>query len=273
MMCEHYRVSRSGFYSRQARAPSARAQSDAELTTLITQVHQDVKGRYGSPRVTKFVRQQGHSVGRGRVARLMRQAGLQGISNHLFARNGHIYDRLTAAPNNILAKQITKTNQVWVGDVTYLKVAGKWRYLAVVMDRFSRRILGWGLAARRTAALTCAAMTNALRNRPVTEGIHFHSDRGSEYAARAFKNKLRRHGFIQSMNRPGSMNDNAHMESFFHSLKIEGLYRQKFNTEQPLRSSLYSYFHFYNEQRLHSSLEYLPPVSFERKHLTQLCVH
>lgn len=178
-----------------------------------------------------------------------------------------------AVPNQIRSLQLDRTNQVWVGDVTYLKVAGQWRYLAVVMDRFSRRILGWSLGAQRTAALTIDALNHAMRNRRPPRGVHFHSDRGIEYAATDFKDKLRQHGFVQSMNRPGSMNDNVHIESFFHSLKVEGLYKKKFDTDQHLREALLSYFQFYNQQRLHSALRYLPPPAYERTYLTQPSVH
>jgi putative transposase len=272
-MCARFRVSRSGFYAWHARLPSARAQRDVQLLELVTQAHQAAHGRYGSPRVTKYLRQQGHTIGRTCVSRLMRNAGLQGRGNHLFRRKAPMLEFFSAVPNNIRSLQISKINQVWVGDVTYLRVAGQWRYLAVVMDRFSRRILGWSLGAQRTAELTIAALDNALRHRTPPPGTYFHSDRGIEYQAKRFKEKLRQNGFVQSMNRPGSMNDNAHMESFFHSLKVEGLYKQKFDTDSPLRNSLMSYFHFYNQHRLHSSLQYLPPAIYEHKGLTQPCVH
>lgn len=272
-MCNHFGVSRSGFYARLRRAPSARANSDAEHRDLIAQAHAQSGQRYGSPRVTKLLHTQGHVIGRGRVARLMRLAGLQGHGNHLFRRKGRTLDFYSAVPNTVRGQAITKINQLWVGDVTYLKVAGQWRYLAVVMDRFSRRILGWSLGPRRTSSLTISALNQALKNRRPPPGVYFHSDRGVEYGSRTFKNRLKLHGFVQSMNRPGSMNDNAHMESFFHSLKIEGLYKLRFDSEQPLRSSLQSYFYFYNQQRLHSSLQYLPPVAFESMDLTQPTVH
>jgi putative transposase len=272
-MCLHLGVSRSGFYARQQRPVSDRARNDAALQPLIAQAHEQSRLRYGSPRVTKLLHLQGHAVGRGRVARLMRLAGLQGHGNHLFRRKGRTLDFFSAVPNTVRGQAITRVDQLWVGDVTYIKVAGQWRYLAVVMDRFSRRVLGWSLGHRRTATLTIAALKQALKSRRPPSGTYFHSDRGVEYGSRAFKDELKRHGFIQSMNRPGSMNDNAHMESFFHSLKIEGLYKQRFDADKPLRASLQSYFHFYNHQRLHSSLLYRSPAAFESMHLTQPTVH
>jgi putative transposase len=272
-MCRRFKVSRSGFYASQGRPPSAFAQLDAQLIEQVRQAHQAGRGYYGSPRVTEHLRHQGLSIGRGRVARLMRQARLQGHGNGLFRSKGPMLRFFCAVPNQIRSLQLCRTNQVWVGDVTYLKVAGQWRYLAVVMDRFSRRLLGWSLGSQRTASLTIDALNHALRNRRPPRGVHFHSDRGIEYAALDFKDKLRQHGFVQSMNRPGSMNDNAHMESFFHSLKVEGLYKKKFDTDQQLSEALLSYFQFYNQQRLHSALRYLPPAAYERSYLTQPCVH
>ncbi len=271
-MCQRYGVSRSGFYARQKRALCARHGSDAAMIELITLAHTRSGHRYGSPRITKALRQAGHVVGRGRVARLMRKVALQGRGNHLFRRKGKTLEFFSAVDNVVRGQDIQRVNQLWVGDVTYLKVAGQWRYLAVVMDRFSRRIIGWALGKRRTAALTIAALQRAIRLRKPPAGVFFHSDRGVEYGSRLYKQALSKHGFIQSMNRPGSMNDNAHMESFFHTLKLEGLYKMRFDQDPPLRQSLRSYFSFYNQDRLHSSLAYQPPGVFEKLHLT-LTVH
>jgi putative transposase len=267
-MCQRYGVSRSGFYARQKRALCARAGSDAAMTQLIIQAHAKSGHRYGSPRITKALCKLGHRVGRGRVARLMRKAALQGRGNHLFRRKGKTLEFFSAVDNVVRGQDICRPNQLWVGDVTYLKVAGQWRYLAVIMDRFSRRIIGWALGKRRTAALTITALKHAVRLRKPQPGVFFHSDRGVEYGSRLFKQALATHGFIQSMNRPGSMNDNAHIESFFHTLKLEGLYKMRFDQDRPLRHSLRQYFAFYNRDRLHSSLAYQSPGVFETNHLT-----
>ena len=157
--------------------------------------------------------------------------------------------------------------------MTYLKVARQWRYLAVVMDRHSRRILGWSLSIRRDASLTGDALRHSVRKRQAAPGLMFHSDRGIEYAAFKYRNQLARLGIIQSMNRPGKMNDNAHMESFFHSMKAEDLHGRRFDNDQQLRQALRSYIAFYNQQRLHSALRYLPPVAFERQQGPQPCVN
>ena len=169
--------------------------------------------------------------------------------------------------------QIAQPDQVWVGDVTYLRVNGQWRYLAAVMDRHSRRLVGWSVSTRRDAALTREALRHAVRKRRPSPGLVFHSDRGIEYAAFEYRDQLSRLGIVQSMNRPGKMNDNAHMESFFHSMKTEALYGLSFDNDNALRSELRSYIQFYNQERLHSALDYLPPVAFERREAQQACVN
>ena len=276
MMCAHFKVTRAGFYAWQCRQPSERAQQDAVLLEQVREVHERSRGFYGSPRVTGQLCLNGMCVGKRRIARLMRLAGLQGRSARLY-RQSKVARRAfyASVPFRPDTTQVCAPNQVWVGDVTYLKVAGQWRYLAVVMDRHSRRILGWSLGERRDAALTTRALRQASRNRDfgATAGVLFHSDRGVEYAAFEFRTQLAKLGMLQSMNRAGKMNDNAHMESFFHSMKSEELYGKKFTRDDQLRQTLNSYIAFYNQQRLHSSLRYLPPVAFERQQAQQACVN
>jgi len=141
------------------------------------------------------------------------------------------------------------------------------------MDKHSRRIVRWSMSDRRDVALTVRALRHAVRRRQPTPGCIFHTDRGIEYAAFDMRDELKRHSLVQSMNRPGKMNDNAHMESFFHSMKTEALYGLSFDTDNALRSELRSYIHFYNQERLHSALDYLPPVAFERREAQQACVN
>ena len=259
MMCALYGVTRGGFYAWQGRQPSERTSQDARLTERIRQVHERSRGCYGSPRVVRQLRHEGERVGRRRVARLMRGARLQGRSARRYHRS-MVGQRafFASVPNQQRAQEVQRPNQVWVGDVTYLKVAGQWRYLAVVMDRHSRRILGWSLNARRDTALTRDALRHSVRNRQPAPGLAFHSDRASLRA---------------SMHRPGKMNDNAHMESFFHSMKAEDLHGRRFDHDEQLRQALCSYIAFYNHQRLHSALCYLPPVIFERQQGLQPCVN
>lgn len=274
MMCALYGVTRGGFYAWQRREPSERTLNDAQLLEQVRQVHQQSRGYYGSPRVTGQLRREGMAIGRRRVARLMRQARIQGRSARLYRRS-KVGQRafFASVPNYQREAVVQASDQVWVGDVTYLKVAGQWRYLAAVMDRHSRRIVGWSLRAHRDAALTRDALRHSVRNRQPARGLLFHSDRGIEYAAFEFRDQLARLGIVQSMNRPGKMNDNAHMESFFHSMKAEELHGRRFGSDKQLRQALRSYIAFYNQQRLHSSLRYLPPAAFEQQQGLQPCVN
>ena len=156
-------------------------------------------------------------------------------------------------------------DQVWVGDITYLKVAGAWRYLAVVMDRYSRRVIGWSLGAAKDARLTLAAFNRAVFHRRPRPGVIFHSDRGVEYAAYAFRRRLATLGFVQSMNRPREITDNAHMESFFHSMKSDVVHGVRFGQDTELVSLLRSYIPYYNAVRLHSGIGYSSPVAYEAR--------
>lgn len=275
-MCEHLQVTRAGFYAWQGRQPSERARQDARLLEQVRDVHARSRGFYGSPRVTGQLRLDGLCVGRRRIARLMRLAGLQGRSARLY-RQSKVAQRAfyASVPFRPGTAQASALDQVWVGDVTYLRAAGQWRYLAVVMDRHSRRILGWSLGSKRDAALTSRALRHAARNRDDgrSAGVVFHSDRSVEYAAFEFRTQLAKLGMLQSMNRAGKMNDNAHMESFFHSMKTEELHGKTFAHDHQLRQTLSSYIAFYNQQRLHSSLCYLPPVAFEQREALQARVN
>jgi putative transposase len=276
MMCDYLKVTRAGFYAWQGRETSERAKQDARLLQQVRDIHARSRGFYGSPRVAEQLRLDGVCVGKRRIARLMRLAGLQGRSARLY-RQSKVAQRafFASVPFRAETTQPHALNQVWVGDVTYLRVAGQWRFLAVVMDRHSRRILGWSLGPRRDAALTSRALRHAARNRDggASAGVLFHSDRGVEYAAFEYRTQLAKLGMLQSMNRAGKMNDNAHMESFFHSMKTEELYGKNFSNDDQLRQILSSYIAFYNQRRLHSSLCYLPPVAFEQREAQQACVN
>jgi transposase InsO family protein len=264
LMCRRFGVTRAGFYAWRNRRPCARSASDAAMTERVLEVFQEARGLYGSPRVTRQLGLQGVPVGRRRVARLMRLAQLQGRTARLY-RKARVGQKkfYRAHPNIVHGVTTTGPNQLWVADVTYVRVAGRWRYLAVVMDRHSRKVLGWSLGRNRDASLTRLALAHAVRWRHPSSGVTFHSDRGIEYAAFDLGEALTRLGFLQSMNRPRQMNDNAHMESFFHSLKTEWLFGITFQTESALRAALFDYLRFYNRRRLHSSLGYLPPAVFE----------
>ena len=263
-MCAVLGVTPAGFYASRSRPASVRSLQDERLREQIDIVYQKSHRLYGSPRVTCQLRCEGVAAGRRRVARLMRHQRIQGRSARIYRRSRvrqkAFFKRF---PNIARHVNLTRLNQVWVADVTYIRVRGLWRYLAVVMDKYSRRVLGWSLSRHRTSALTRRALANALRGRKPPAGVIFHSDRGIEYAAHDFGRALTANGFLQSMNRPHHMNDNAHMESFFHSLKSERLYGLTFTTDAELRRELSRYISFYNRVRLHSSLDHRSPMTFE----------
>lgn len=263
-MCRLYGVTRAGFYAWQQRCASYRDIENAALLRRIKAIHEDSDSTYGSPRITSQLKQEGVKVGRHRVARLMRENQVKAKAATLYYRKSAAHNLFYASiPNRGLKALATQPNQVWVGDVTYLKVGTEWRYLAVVMDKCSRRIVGCSLGKERTVSLTLKALNQARQARRPSSGLLFHSDRGAEYGAYAYRQRLASLGIVQSMNRPGRMTDNAFMESFFHSMKADVIHGRRFESDKELRSVVRRYMSFYNEQRLHSGLNYLPPAKFE----------
>ena len=262
-MCALYGVTRAGYYARQRRGPSGRRQTDQRLLVRIQALFDRSRGTYGSPRIQRALRAAGVRVSRRRVARLMRSAGRRARAVKLYRRVPGLHGFFTSIPNRQLDRVATAPDQVWVGDVTYVKISGTWRYLAVVMDRYSRRVIGWSLGATRDARLTLAALNRAVRNRRPRPGLIFHSDRGIEYAAYAFQDRLTTLGFVQSMNRPREITDNAHMESFFHSMKSDTIEGFTFTSAEELGQLLRSYVPYYNGVRLHSGIGYRSPIEYE----------
>lgn len=257
-------MSRAGYYAWLRQEPGGHGEQDRRLLSRIQAVYTASEATYGSPRIFGVLRQAGIRVSRKRVARLMREAGLRARAASLYHANPGTHAFFTSVPNRIRKLEISTADQVWVGDITYLKVAGAWRYLAAVMDRYSRRIVGWCLGLHKDARLTVCALNRALLRRHPAEGLIFHSDRGIEYAAFEFRTRLAGVGIVQSMNRPGKPTDNAHMESFFHSLKSDVIHGQKFHSEAQLRQTLRRYIVYYNRIRAHSALDYRSPIDFER---------
>ena len=216
--------------------------------------------------MTKALQNNGIEANRKRVARIMRDLGLVGRARRVNWHNPRNHAFFRKTDNKRLELPVpNEKNKIWVGDVTYIRVGKKWQYLAVVMDLYSRRIIGWELDDHRRVDLTEQALLKAIHKRKPERGLIFHSDRGIEYASWRYHDLLLNHGMIPSMNRPGHCQDNAHMESFFHSLKAELIRGVKIKSIPELRSMVKNYIHhFYNSVRLHSSIGYISPIQFER---------
>jgi len=206
----------------------------------------------------------GWRCSRRRVARLMRTAGLRAKAVRGYRGKAGIRARFAQHPNRLWETAIDRANRVWVGDITYLRVREGWRYLAIVMDRYSRRILAWTLTRRRTTRETCHVLALALKRRRPPRDLIFHSDRGTEYTSAAFCTFVAAHGVRQSVSVRGP-EDNAHMESFFHSLKAELTRGTPLVTDRQLRAMLDTYLRYYNARRAHSALGYQSPVAFEHR--------
>jgi putative transposase len=258
-------VSRSGFYARRDRPPSARALADAELTERIVTFHDRSGGTYGAPRIHADLVEAGVSVGRKRVERLMRAAGIAGVSRRRFARTT-IRDERVRPAADLVDRDFTaeKPDQLWVADITYIATWTGFLYLAVVLDACSRKIVGWAMGCDLRAQLVVDALNMAIGQRRPREVIH-HSDQGSQYTSVAFGLRCREAGVRPSMGSVGDAYDNAMCESFFATLECELLQRRKFQTKAEARMAVFVFIEgWYNPSRRHSALGYKSPVEFER---------
>lgn len=262
-MCRFYGVTRAGYYAWRLRGPSRRTLENDRLLTAIRRAHEASRGTYGSPRIYRQLQNQGEVAGENRIARLMRGSGIKARVATIRYTVPNM-KRFFVIPNQQLNKPGTEINQVWVGDITYLKVGAIYRYLAVVMDKCSRRIVGWAFGRQKNVVLTLRALNHAVSRRKPPSGLIFHTDRGIEYAANAFRERLEELGIVQSMNRPGQVTDNAHMESFFHSMKADIIHGLVFTQDDQMLAALRSYLPFYNRSRIHSSLNYVSPATYEK---------
>ena len=263
-LCRALQVSPSGYYAWRSRPQSTRAQADIGLRHAIRVAHATSRGRYGSPRVHRAVRATGHAVGRNRIIRLMRAEGLRARPRRRF-RVTTDSQHAWAVPANLVRRQFQPAapNQVWAADITYLETVEGWLYLAVILDLFSRRVVGWAVRRTLQADLVGAALHLALGRRQPAPGLIHHSDRGVQYACGAYQRLLATHGLVPSMSRRGDCWDNAVVESFFSTLKHE-LDTRHWATDAIATAALASYIDgFYNPLRLHSTLDYQPPNVFE----------
>ena len=264
-MCRLYGVTRAGFYAWCSRERSEREHQNAQLVERVRVVHRDSRGTYGRPRVYQVLRKQGCQASENRVARVMRTHGIKARVATIRYTNPTLQRFFAATRNEQLDVDPKAPDPVWVGDITYLKVGGIYRYLAVVMDKYSPRVLGWAYGKRKDVALTLRALNRAVHTRKPQRGLIFHTDRGIEYAAGAFKARLTELGITPSMNRPGKVTDNAYIESFFHSMKTDIVHGLIFTEDRQIESAVRSYVPFYNGIRLHSSLNYVSPATYEKQ--------
>ena len=265
-MCRVYSVTRDGYNAWRRRGVSARRLEDAEIFEAISVLFKRHDGCFGSPKIMQELRKIGICVGQKRVARLMREHGLKATKARIYKSRPGLHQHINRVPCRIVGIELTGLNQLWVGDVTYLKMHDvSWQYLSVIMDRFSRRILAWSLSDRRDVQLTLSALQRAIRNRGCHQELIFHSDRGVEYMASDYRKRLGHYGIAQSMNRAKTMNDNAFMESFFQQFKTERIKRFVLKTVEQLRGIVAEYVRYYNYERAHSSIGYLSPHEFEAR--------
>jgi putative transposase len=265
LLCKIVGVSKSGYYAWKSRAPSKRSREDAVLTEKIREVYQRSRETYGYPRVHAELRALGVRCGRRRVARLMRRAGLRGCMRARKKRTTLRDSRAVPAPDLVKRDfHATAPDRLWTADITYLKTDEGFLYLAFVLDVYSRRIVGWSMATHLRTELVVDALEMAVWRRKPAAGLVHHSDRGVQYTALSFGKRLEEAGIVPSMGRAGSALDNAVSESFVSTLKCELVHRRRFPTREAARSAIFEYLEvFYNRRRLHSSLGYLSPESYE----------
>jgi len=268
MLCENLQVSVSGYYDWLGRsvAPGPRALQTRQLAKKVEGIFTRSRQTYGSPRILKELRRRGERYGRARIARLMKEQGLVGRQKRRYrVQTTDSNHDLPIAPNHLAgARAPTAPNQIWVGDITYIHTQEGWLYLAAVMDLYSRRIVGWAMGGRINGPLVLRALKMALRHRQPPARLLFHSDRGSQYAATPFRSALKKANLVASMSRRGNCYDNAAMESFWSTLKLELVYRRSFASHRHAQTEIFDFIEvFYNRQRLHSSLNDLSPAEFE----------
>lgn len=257
-------MSRSGYYAWLERPISERNERHIRLLGLIRQSHKLSDESYGYPRVYKDLLSWGESVGRNQVANLMRQHGIVAkMKRREQQRASSKRSFYSEAQREGVCPTPSQGGEVWVGDITQINTQSAPLFLACVMDRFTRNILGAAMSKSRNAELVCQALLEAINNRPEVNVATFHSDQGVEYASLGYRALLEKHGISRSVSRRGNCYDNAHMESFFHSLKTEMVYFESFATPEEGKGKIMEYITYYNHKRRHSSLGYLSPVQFE----------
>lgn len=264
-LCRLFGVTRAGFYAWRHRPVSAPDRQDRMWLEEMRAIFEQSGGTYGSPRLHRELVARGHRIGRRRVERLMRVGGWRARAVRVYRRTAGTHRWFGQHPNRVQRRQARRLNQIWVGDLTYLWAAGRWWYLVVILDQCSRRVLAWRVTRTRDARTTWTVLAAALRRRRPQRGLIVHTDRGSEFLGAPLKIGLARAGIRQSMTRGGAPDENAHVESFFHSLKAERTKGTTFGSVGDLRRQWRAYIRYYNHHRLHSALDYRSPVDYERE--------
>jgi putative transposase len=265
MLCRTLQVSTSGFYAWCRRGLSLRAQEDAALKVEVRAAHAASDKTYGSPRILEDLKADGKHVGRKRVARLMREEGIEGQRKRRFRVTTDSRHSHPVAENHLNRDFTTSApNTIWVSDITYIWTREGWMYLAAILDLFSRRVVGWSMDSRLDQTLALDALGMALSTRRPEPGLLHHSDRGVQYAGGDYQKQLRERGIACSMSRKGDCWDNAVAESFFSTLKAELVHRTDYVTRSQAKASVFEYIEtFYNPRRRHSALGYVSPVQYE----------
>lgn len=264
-LCDAVGVSRSAYYAWRSSTPSARELANERILAEIRAIHTEHEARYGSPRIVDELRDRGHEVGKHRVARLMRENGIFGRIRRRFRHTTDSQHKLPVAPN-LLEQNFTATapNQAWVGDITYIWTAEGWSYLAVLLDLYSRRVVGWALRKSLSRELAVAALRHALTCRRPPPGLVHHTDRGSQYASQEYRDMLNANGAQCSMSAAGNCYDNAVAESFFATLKKELVHGCAFETRSEAYDAISNYIeNYYNAKRRHSAVGNQSPINFE----------
>lgn len=267
MMCRLLKVSRSGFYAWRRRTKSVRQQQREQVSEAVEALFYGFKQRYGAPRLTEELNAQGIACSLNHVAQLLKNKGLRARNGKGFKYRPRIESK-TNVSDNLLARRFNPDapNRKWVSDITYIKVGRIWLYLAVVMDLFSRKVIGWALDKHMRESLIVEALDMAVSERELQPDTLLHSDRGVQYRGHEYQEALREYGLRCSMSRTGNCWDNAVMESFFSRLKVELIYAENYQTVEQARSGIFEYIEmFYNRQRRHSANNYQSPVDYEEQ--------
>jgi transposase InsO family protein len=267
VLCEVMRVSRSGFYDYMDRFKNPKDRSDeTALQRRIKEIFDQSRGSYGSRRVAKQLKDEGHQIGRYKVRRIMRQMGLRAKTPRRFKLTTDSRHSFPVAPNVLNRNfEVNAPNKVWTADITYVWTFNGWLYLAVIMDLYSRQIVGWAMDKRMKKQLVLDALAMAYWQRKPLKGLLHHSDRGSQYACHDYRKQLELYGMTASMSRKGNCWDNAPTERFFRSLKSKRLTSCRFFTRQEAKMEILDYITFYNSIRLHSTLGYVSPMAYEKE--------